>query len=119
MTVHRVTPLSRPLYAVVPVPGSKSIANRALVCAALATGRSSLGNLPDGDDTEAMLACLQVLGIDVARASDAAGPVTIDGGGGRFKSGPLQLQTRLAGTTSRFVTGLGAVGPGPYVVDGA
>ena len=39
-------------------PGSKSIANRALVCAALADGESRLTNVPDGDDTVAMLRCL-------------------------------------------------------------
>jgi prephenate dehydrogenase len=43
-------------------PGSKSIANRALICAALADGSSTLTNLPDGDDTEAMLSCLQCSG---------------------------------------------------------
>ncbi|MGB1610677.1 MAG: 3-phosphoshikimate 1-carboxyvinyltransferase, partial [Ilumatobacteraceae bacterium] len=37
----------------VEVPGSKSIANRALVCAGLARGGSRLHRLPDGDDTVA------------------------------------------------------------------
>ncbi|MBJ7426488.1 MAG: hypothetical protein JHD22_06075, partial [Ilumatobacteraceae bacterium] len=40
-----------PLLAVVSVPGSKSIANRALVCAALADGLSTLRAVPSGDDT--------------------------------------------------------------------
>jgi 3-phosphoshikimate 1-carboxyvinyltransferase len=31
----------------------------------------------------------------------------------------LTLPTRLAGTTSRFVTALAAMGPGPYTIDGA
>ena len=50
----------------VAVPGSKSLANRALVCAALADGTSALHNVPDGDDTTAMLACLGALGVGVA-----------------------------------------------------
>ncbi len=33
--------------------------------------------------------------------------------------GPRVLPTRLAGTTSRFVTALAALGVGPYVVDGS
>mgnify|MGYP002260500535 CR=1 FL=1 len=37
------------------VPGSKSIANRALVCAALADGPSVLHGVAPGDDTAAML----------------------------------------------------------------
>ncbi|MGI9052075.1 MAG: 3-phosphoshikimate 1-carboxyvinyltransferase, partial [Ilumatobacteraceae bacterium] len=48
----------RPLDAVVTVPGSKSIANRALVCAALADGESQLRGVPDGDDTASMIECL-------------------------------------------------------------
>ena len=37
------------------VPGSKSIANRALICAALAEGQSNISNCAPGDDTQAML----------------------------------------------------------------
>ena len=46
--------LDGPVDAVVPVPGSNSIANRALVGAALARGTSALTTMPDGDDTIAM-----------------------------------------------------------------
>ena len=61
-----------PVDAVVAVPGSKSIANRALVCAALADGTSELRNVPPGDDTVAMLTCLRRLGIDIdATINDA------------------------------------------------
>ena len=52
MDVYRVAPLGAPIDAVVEVPGSKSIANRALVCAALADGESVLRGVPGGDDTE-------------------------------------------------------------------
>ena len=45
----------RSIDAVVTVPGSKSIANRALICAALARGPSIIKGLPDGDDTQAMV----------------------------------------------------------------
>ena len=55
MVVHRIAPLGAPVHATVRVPGSKSIANRALVCAALADGASELVGLPDGDDTRAMV----------------------------------------------------------------
>jgi 3-phosphoshikimate 1-carboxyvinyltransferase len=53
MAVYRVAPLGVPLDAVVEVPGSKSVANRALVCAALAEGESVLTEMPGGDDTSA------------------------------------------------------------------
>ncbi|MEQ1703731.1 MAG: 3-phosphoshikimate 1-carboxyvinyltransferase, partial [Ilumatobacteraceae bacterium] len=115
MDVYRVAPLGAPIDAVVEVPGSKSVANRALVCAALAEGESVLAGVPDGDDTEAMLDCLRALGLDAERGGDE---VRIDGGLHRFKRGPVTLQARLAGTTSRFVTALAALGPGPYTIDG-
>lgn len=119
MATHRVTPLRHPIDAVVAVPGSKSIANRALVCAALADGASTFSNLPHGDDTEAMLTCLGLLGIDVSTADSMAGPTTIHGTGGMLAPGPIALPTRLAGTTSRFITALAALGVGPYEIDGA
>ena len=123
MAAHRITPLLHPIDAIVAVPGSKSIANRALICAALAEGTSTFSNVPDGDDTEAMLTCLELLGVGVGRAESVAesvdSPTTVQGTGGVLAPGPIDLPTRLAGTTSRFITALAALGPGPYRVDGA
>lgn len=105
-----------PLDAVVTVPGSKSIANRALVCAALGERDSLLRGLPDGDDTLAMVECLRALGADI---SVDDGDATVAGTGGRLASGPIQLDARLAGTTSRFVTAVAALAGGPVTIDGA
>ena len=117
MTGHRlVRTATGPVDASVDVPGSKSIANRALVCAALADGESVIEGVPMGDDTAALVECLGVLGVAV---SIAAGRVIVDGHGGTLLPGPAMLPARLAGTTSRFVTALAALGRGPYVVDGA
>lgn len=104
-----------PPDAVVRVPGSKSITNRVLVCAALARGRSELTNVPDGDDTVAMLGCLRQLGLDVQLAGDR---VSINGIGTGWSPEPRTLHAALAGTTSRFVTALAALGSGPVTVDG-
>lgn len=109
-----------PVIADVVVPPSKSIANRALMCAALAEGESEIVGIAPGDDTSAMLDCLERLGvvIDVTeRDQRLIGTVT--GNAGVLPNGPINLQTRLAGTTSRFVTALAALGAGPYVIDGA
>ncbi len=119
--VASVAPLMAPLDVTVhDVPGSKSIANRALACAALAAGTSRLTHLPPGDDSQAMLECVALLGARIDR-STAAGPaetIIIEGTGGRLAPGPITLMTRLAGTTSRFITAMCALGSGPYVVDG-
>jgi len=97
------------------VPGSKSIANRALVCAALADGPSTLTNVPDGDDTTAMVECLSTLGIP----TKGQVPTITIGGAGRLLPEPGAVAfAGLAGTTSRFVTALAALAPTPVVVDG-
>jgi 3-phosphoshikimate 1-carboxyvinyltransferase len=99
----------------VEVPGSKSLANRALVCAALADGTSSLHNVPDGDDTVAMLACLRALGVGVAGTA----PEIVITGTGRLAPEPGAVAfAALAGTTSRFATALAALADVPVVVDG-
>ena len=48
-------------------PGDKSISHRALLFAALATGRSTLTNLATGDDVHATRAALDALGVDDSR----------------------------------------------------
>ncbi|MFT4658600.1 MAG: 3-phosphoshikimate 1-carboxyvinyltransferase [Ilumatobacter sp.] len=108
-----------PVIADVLVPPSKSIANRALICAALADGESTIIGLAPGDDTNAMISCLGALGIPIGVESRNGTLVgQIMGTGGDLPVGPITLDTRLAGTTSRFVTALAALGPGPYFIDG-
>lgn len=63
----RLEAASGPLNCVVEVPGSKSIANRALICAALAGSGSRITNVPDGDDTVAMLEALRILGVSISQ----------------------------------------------------
>lgn len=119
MSVKLVRCAEGPVVADVTVPPSKSIANRALICAALADGESELIGLAPGDDTKAMISCLDALGIPVGvEQRDGRTVARVIGTGGRLPVGPITLHTRLAGTTSRFITALAALGPGPYLVDG-
>src|SRR5207302_7901093 len=62
-----IVPLTEPPRATVRVPGSKSITNRALVLAALASQKGSceLGEVLQSEDTEAMIDSLGRLGFDV------------------------------------------------------
>ena len=103
-----------PVHGTVEVPGSKSIANRALVCAALADGTSRLSNLPDGDDTEAMLVGLERFGVGVERVDGV--DVSVSGTG--LVAGGVDVDARLAGTTSRFLTALAALGDRPTTITG-
>lgn len=119
MDVYRIAPLGAPVDATVWVPGSKSVANRALVCAALAEGTSVIGGLPEGDDTVAMLACLEGLGLEIdASVDEGVDVVSIEGGRSRMRRSGSTLDARLAGTTSRFSTALAALAPGPVRIDG-
>ena len=125
-STHLVTVATGPLLDVVAVPGSKSVANRVLVCAALASGTSTISNLAPGDDTAAMLDCLAALGAGIlpgasgglALPTDAVTTVTIEGFGGRPRPTGETLTCRLAGTTSRFVTALAALATEPVSIDG-
>jgi len=114
--VLRLATAAGPLDAVVAVPGSKSIANRALVCAALADGDSELVGVPPGDDTVAMVGGLRALGVGVSMTGTDA---VVTGSQGRLAPGPVRVDAALAGTTSRFLTAVAALGTGPVTVDGA
>lgn len=114
-SARSVRRIDGPIEATVRVPGSKSIANRALICAALASGQSRLTNVPDGDDSTAMVACLQRLGVST---TVDAGSVSIVGVDGQIDGAGVLLDAALAGTTSRFLIGLAALGRDPITIDG-
>ena len=75
--VRKVDPVEGPLDATVSVPGSKSLTNRALVCAALAEGVTAMDGALVADDTEAMVSALRGLGADIV-----PGPGDREGAGG-------------------------------------
>src|SRR5882724_7568926 len=60
-----INPVGRPLQSRIRPPGSKSITNRALVCAALADGTSTLTGALDSEDTRVMIDALRRLGIEI------------------------------------------------------
>src|SRR6478609_543641 len=60
-----ITPLTKAPSATVTVPGSKSITNRALVLAALASPDCTVVNALRSEDTEVMIDSLGRLGWDV------------------------------------------------------
>ena len=109
-----IEPLEHAPDRTVEVPGSKSITNRALVCAALADGPSLIRGALVADDTEALANCLRLLGVGIERSDDE---VRVD------PTRPLldgvHLDARLSGTTARFLLPLAALDPGSRVVDGS
>ena len=113
--VRRIEKIDHQLNAVVHVPGSKSIANRALVCAALAHGESELTGVPDGDDTEAMIEGLKVLGARIERSDDK---VLVRSGIDLERKEAATINARLAGTTARFLSGVCGLVQGPTLITG-
>ncbi|MEM9134217.1 MAG: 3-phosphoshikimate 1-carboxyvinyltransferase [Actinomycetota bacterium] len=112
-----VEPLAAAPDATITVPGSKSHTNRALICAALAEGRSRLDGVLFADDTWAMMNSLNALGLDLATDPEGAS-VEVTGCGGDVPAGPAELDVVQSGTTGRFLLALLALGPGPYLIDG-
>jgi 3-phosphoshikimate 1-carboxyvinyltransferase len=112
-----IPPCSGAVSGTVRPPGSKSITNRALVCAALARGESRLTGVLDSDDTRVMVAGLQGLGIQVAAAWDRA-EVRVSGTGGVIPASSAALDCAASGTTMRFLSAVCGLGRGTYRLDG-
>jgi len=105
------------LDATVRVPGSKSYTNRALVCAALAEGRSRLGGWLQSEDTQAMREGLGRLGVET-EIEGPSGDLLVHGVGTHFAIPLHPIDCRASGTTLRFLTAMAALVPGRVVLDG-
>ncbi len=117
-------PVARgPLDATVVLPGSKSLTNRYLVLAALATERSRLRAPLRSRDTLLMADALRSLGVridDVAAEGESVGgevpdwvvtpPETL--------TGDVSIDCGLAGTVMRFLPAVAALADGPVRLDG-
>ena len=108
-------PVTAPLHGVVRVPGSKSVSNRALVCAALAPGESRLTGVASGDDTSRMVAGLQQLGADIEVGGDT---VQVRRAIERASRDAVVIDAGLAGTTSRFLSAVAALRVGASTITG-
>ena len=102
-----------PVQATVPVPGSKSITNRALVLAALATGPSTIRGPLRSRDTELMASAVRALGATVRDGDDDSWIVEPD-----TPHGPADVDCGLAGTVMRFVPPMAALAKGEIRFDG-
>ena len=109
------------------LPGSKSLTNRALILAALASAPVVLRGALWSEDTQAMVECLERLGFGVVVADDPAEPanrtLTVQGAGGRIPNAgtpdkPLELFVENAGTAARFLPPMLCLGHGSYRVSG-
>jgi 3-phosphoshikimate 1-carboxyvinyltransferase len=107
------------VHATVTLPGSKSITNRALVLAALASdsGNGSVIRRPlRSRDTQLMADALRSLGASVSGSADGADALTVQPLG----TGPVRAQVNVgnAGTVLRFVPPVATLVTGEAAFDG-
>jgi len=113
----KVVPINHPLSASVRVPGSKSLTNRALLIAALASGQTRLTNALFSDDSRYFANALKTLGFDV-QLDEANHEMTVTGLGGKIPAAKAELYIGNAGTAARFLTAFLTLGHGEYMLDG-
>ena len=108
---------SRPINATIRPPGSKSITNRALVCAALADGPTDLRGALRSDDTDVMVNGLRNLGFQV-EPDWSTSIIRVVGQNGQIPAKHCDLFVGNSGTTVRFLTALTCLAEGHYELDG-
>ena len=101
--------------AVVTIPGSKSYTHRALVVSALANGESVLVNALKSEDTEYTIKGLEKFGVNIFWKEDG---LHVQGKGGTFRSGNIEVFAGNSGTSTRFLTALASLRNGRTLLDG-
>lgn len=101
-----------PVHAQVRIPGSKSVTNRALILASLATTPSTIRKPLISRDSELMSAGLSALGISITGSDEAwqINPAPL--------RGPARVDVGNAGTVMRFLPPLAAFAEGDISFDG-
>lgn len=100
----------------VDIPGSKSVANRALIIAAHASGKTTLRNMLFSDDTRYMMEALKKLGnkVDI----DEENKIVIIEGTQEKKFQNVELFVGNAGTAMRFLPTYLSTGEGDITLTG-
>ncbi len=109
--------VSGPVRGAIRPPGSKSITNRALVCAGLARGESTLRGVLDSEDTRVMIQSLGQLGVEIVHDRDRD-TARVAGCAGRPSAAGSDLYIANSGTTMRFLTAVATLAQGRIRLDG-
>ncbi|MGW3353246.1 3-phosphoshikimate 1-carboxyvinyltransferase [Nonomuraea rubra] len=106
-----------PVTATVPLPGSKSVTNRALLLAALADGPGVVRQALRSRDADLMVAALRALGTTLVAVRETSAGVDWQVTPGPVRGG-AHIDVGLAGTVMRFVPPVAALADGPVSFDG-
>lgn len=111
-----------PVDAIVTIPGSKSVTNRALILAAQARTPSILRKPLISRDSELMSAGLRSMGVGIETGNDEQGEYWIVTpaltSGNLALHGPAKIDVGNAGTVMRFLPPLAALATGDIEFDG-
>ena len=100
--------------AKVSVPGSKSLTQRALIAAALASGESRLIGPLESEDTEYSSKALVQMGVSIDRGKGWR----ITGNGGAIHPSDASIYLGNNGTATRFLTSVASLGHSLFIIDG-
>lgn len=114
-TCYSVKKIDRPIDWTVEVPGSKSMTNRALLMAALATGETVLEGVLFSDDSRHFLSSLKSLGFSVEIYEEKK-QVVVSGCGGDIPAKQGTIDVGSAGTAARFLTAMLGFSDGAYTI---
>lgn len=114
---YLVKPVTEPVRGSIRPPGSKSLTNRALITAALASGTTKLTGVLASDDTRVMVESLNRLGVPVLHDVENC-TMEVTGCGGRPPAEKAELWLENSGTSIRFLTAFCSLGNGEYRLDG-
>jgi 3-phosphoshikimate 1-carboxyvinyltransferase len=114
---YLVKPVTEPIRGSIRPPGSKSLTNRALITAALASGTTKLTGVLASDDTRVMVESLNRLGVSVTHDVENC-TMEVAGCGGKPPSKKAELWLENSGTSIRFLTAFCSLGDGQYRLDG-
>lgn len=120
MSAPRAVPmLGWPTTAELVLPGSKSVANRLLIAAAIATTPTRLCGVPASDDVQHLLQGLRTLGhrVDVDADHGDGATITVTPRTNE-NPGAGELFCGNAGTALRFLVSLAAITPGTWTITG-
>lgn len=109
---------SYPVQAVIHMPGSKSITNRALLLSAFAHGVSEISEILLSDDTLTCIEALRQLGVAIS-VDTATRSCIVAGCQGVFPQKKATIWCQDAGTVMRFLLAACAVSPGEFYFSGS
>lgn len=116
-SMMHILPFPLPFRSKISLPGSKSLANRAIIAACCTPGTTVIQNATLCSDVRLMIESVKQMGFLVSIDDESLGTITIVGGLPK-EPREAELFCGNAGTTVRFLSSLACLVPGQWVITG-